>query len=1581
MASSKGLENAASGNYKGSQAFTNLTGGDESVNPNTGTLSFSIPLIQLRGIKESINLSTKLLYNAGSIGSFGLPPGWGFDIPFVVPGVSLTTKGRTYVIDPLWKDVSNYSSGLKYINNHGMNFQSISPPLPLPNIKPGEPGYGLEYYYQLRYIDGAKDYFDANGHLLEHADVYGNYQYYQYHEGALLAYIQDSWKQKITFAHQPGTQMVITRPDDSKITINFNSATLDSLLDAVGNTTSFEYIRVGEENPPVISSINYPTNLQSRFEYTSILYLDENYKEHYLPAVQHHYHLDTSVQGGPKLLKHTNYRFGESTGGRTYTGAGANYTMSGLKDSLMESGHTGYIYDVMVLSLDENGEILALKKTEYGCLHLPVAIFNYVIEDGKPREALKTSYEYEVKAGAPLKSTNYDKDVKMELFGNRSKDASNPDYILLARTTTSYSEFGNITSKTEESWDSVNQLRTIRTTTQEWATTKYDIEMEKSNVTRDEVSGSERHMLYTLTVDERAHATKTVAYRKSTDDQLNPWKTYTSLYDENGRFIEETTSWSPGVAIPSGSVASFTWRFAYQFNQGILTESHIDPLGYTTRMEYNAMTFAGPLIRKELPLNQSESRQYDSAGRIISSKNELGEETRFSYSLGDSGNKVVQTNPLQYVEETSYDALGRIIGVSDNGDPTQPYSASVNRQISTKSYDMLSRVKETTNMLGLPTTYNYDALNRPLKEVDSDGNTLEYTYDRAGLQVNKSVNGIFHQIISLDAQGRITSQETHPESTESDYMTIIDHIYDGFGHELQETFSHKLLTGDIPAEVRKKTIKEYDVEGIVSSETSYGYRLDNKDKTDTVRRSYTRDIFGNVYTYIKETTYVDETTFTYNGPIDIYDQNNRLIQHRNQLGQNEQYWYNENNWMVKQEGLGGSIKTISHDACGQALKIETSGSDTSTTYTYLCKNTVSSVRQGTSCKKYEYAIDGTISSVLFGDDRKQTYVLDKFSRSVNEIDVFGVSRATTFDNAGHISSRSCQNDTVVYSYSTTGPRRGRLESVSLTGAISYRRNTTYDGYGRINKEFVISSNRDTLLGNEYKYNSLGQLESSVSTSQKHGGLNKVRKFLYDGIGQVIEDTNITNGETIVTIYSYDGNSNITKVQTGSVTTNMHYNLLNQRTDAGFSYDAQGRLISDGYGRQYEFDQYDRLAEVKSQGNSNSLSYHADGLLAASDRTDTNTKYYYSHTSINAISTTKESIESVRSLFSDSDHIIATYDKAKPATYYFEKQGSTALLLKEDQATILDYKTYGELSATAEVDPHSSFGFCQELLDGSSGLVYLRSRFYDPKTMAFISQDSQHVENRYAYCAGDPINFIDPSGHNRNLRLLALITGTASAMAISFVTAGGATVIAGTSISSTFATTTISAVAGGVGAMGGAFIEATMMSQRLTGRMAMMSFIGGLSAGVTTTLANPAFRAIGVTTPWVQNRFVYGALGGLAQAGAVTALTRRPPPFSQIFMNMMFAGALSYTGYRMWGRIQNTHNTHQLRSSNSQSRSTSASSSRSVSFDKPMANSGKSGANVLPNMGKYPLYFNTLGLGGWHYPDHWRHDSDDNGPTA
>src|SRR5690606_22481115 len=49
---------------------------------------------------------------------------------------------------------------------------------------------------------------------------------------------------------------------------------------------------------------------------------------------------------------------------------------------------------------------------------------------------------------------------------------------------------------------------------------------------------------------------------------------------------------------------------------------------------------------------------------------------------------------------------------------------------------------------------------------------------------------------------------------------------------------------------------------------------------------------------------------------------------------------------------------------------------------------------------------------------------------------------------------------------------------------------------------------------------------------------------------------------------------------------------------------------------------------------------------------------------------------------------------------------------------------------------------------SSGLYYYGARYYDPELGRFIQPDTfLDGLNRYAYCGNNPINFIDPTGHD------------------------------------------------------------------------------------------------------------------------------------------------------------------------------------------------------------------------------------------
>jgi len=45
------------------------------------------------------------------------------------------------------------------------------------------------------------------------------------------------------------------------------------------------------------------------------------------------------------------------------------------------------------------------------------------------------------------------------------------------------------------------------------------------------------------------------------------------------------------------------------------------------------------------------------------------------------------------------------------------------------------------------------------------------------------------------------------------------------------------------------------------------------------------------------------------------------------------------------------------------------------------------------------------------------------------------------------------------------------------------------------------------------------------------------------------------------------------------------------------------------------------------------------------------------------------------------------------------------------------------------------------------LDYCQARYYSPELMRFVNRDTYDVSNRYAYCDGNPVMNIDPSGHD------------------------------------------------------------------------------------------------------------------------------------------------------------------------------------------------------------------------------------------
>ncbi len=88
---------------------------------------------------------------------------------------------------------------------------------------------------------------------------------------------------------------------------------------------------------------------------------------------------------------------------------------------------------------------------------------------------------------------------------------------------------------------------------------------------------------------------------------------------------------------------------------------------------------------------------------------------------------------------------------------------------------------------------------------------------------------------------------------------------------------------------------------------------------------------------------------------------------------------------------------------------------------------------------------------------------------------------------------------------------------------------------------------------------------------------------------------------------------------------------------------------------------------------------------------------------------------------------------------------------------------------ANINP---FRYRSYYYDTESGLYYLQSRYYDPKIGRFISSDGMvgsigdvHSHNMYAYCANNPVMYVDPSGKVLILTILVSLVFVFSVTAL------------------------------------------------------------------------------------------------------------------------------------------------------------------------------------------------------------------------
>jgi len=269
----------------------------------------------------------------------------------------------------------------------------------------------------------------------------------------------------------------------------------------------------------------------------------------------------------------------------------------------------------------------------------------------------------------------------------------------------------------------------------------------------------------------------------------------------------------------------------------------------------------------------------------------------------------------------------------------------------------------------------------------------------------------------------------------------------------------------------------------------------------------------------------------------------------------------------------------------------------------------------------------------------------------------------------------------------------------------------------------------------YAYNPVNQLTGIT-------GEKSDVAFSYDPDGNLLLKTVTTDdGETRQTTYQYDGENRLTGVE---------ISRSDELCRIEYDYDGLGNLFS-------------RTVTVREKGDENegSVSDSAYELDAEDDGESVTETVYFVHDAAGILSQilqVQDASGQTRATYVYGLDRLAQVDGENRAEYFLYDGLGSVIALSDHKGEVTaryDYDEFGNPLGGKRfgLKPDATiFGFTGELWDEEAGLLYLRSRHYDPQTGRFLTKDPYPggLDNPlslhpYLYCGNNPVIYIDPLG--------------------------------------------------------------------------------------------------------------------------------------------------------------------------------------------------------------------------------------------
>ncbi len=1254
--------------------------------------------------------------------------------------------------------------------------------------------------------------YDGLGRLTEETDAMGGKTVYTYDADGNILTVTDSLGRVTTYEYDlSGNVTKETAPNGAVTEYTYNAYNLVSqMTDALDGETNYTYD--GNEN--LISSTDAYGN-QTSYSYnaqglpktvtdplgnSSAMAYDGNGNQISVTDARE----NTSVyeyDGLNRLIKET-----------SATGFEVSYTYDSMGQLIQSQDNTGssmtYTYDVAGRLLktedalgqtteytyDDRDNITSVKNTDGTTTYYTYDIMGNVLTAKDPEGKVTTytydangnlltqeddahrvwSYTYDAvgrltKDTNPLSESNiyvYNELDQLTSVTNAASGQKKYTYDLMGNMLTETDENGNTTTYT---YDALSRL--ISTTAADGGVQEFlydaDGQLIKSkdalgNVTQYEYDPvGNLSKLTTPNNGEYTYEYNADNYQTGETDPLDN-KT-TNAYDLAGRLTGKTLANGAQYTYTYDAIGRLTQQTApeglsstYAYDAAGNLQSETDQSNRTTSYTYDIMH---RLTGTTDPSGATTSMAYDSRGNLASVTSALGYTTQYEYDPLDRISKTL--DPVGRTEEYTYDPLGNITQVTKTGGRVYTYTYdAVGNQLSVKdpleqtvsySYDSMNRLTGTTDRMGYETAYAYD-LNGNVTSVTSANSGVEqYTYDANGNQASVT-----------DAEGR-TVQYTYDlldriSTVTQDETVTAQYGYDSVGNLTTFTNGNG-----------KTTSYTYDQLGNMTSV---------KDPLGNVKQ-----FTYNVNAQLQTVTNPDGTTVDYD-----YDVLDQLIE-KSYDGEDVQGMYG-------------------YDADGNRISMEDVAGFTG--YEYDAAGRITAVNLTTGYQiKYAYDAYGNLSELTYPDGTKVTYTYDALDRLTAITDRDGETTTYTYNANDQVTRMDRPNKTYTnIEYDEMG-NVVRVENMrsDLDGDVETKNAIfayTYDASGFITGEFAIQG--VTAIEREFTYDEKGQIasvhertdingegtwEESTTKYQYDAAGNRIREEYYHGpvmmnytdhtyndADQLVDSVKTVDFLKLKTHYTYDANGNLTqekenlKINPRNYTYD-HENRL-QAVKAGDRllmaalYDGNGDRIftlnaynSDGYVTNGYGTSSDVYTGVKFK---DSYAYDRDmvidALLVPNGITFGKAGMYELTGYINNINAENTQ---VLMEFGSNGRFSNVYDygvwrnsvdvKSARKTYYmYDGRGSVSGLTGQDGYDVVTYRydIYGEETQSAAT--YNPYRYNAEYTDMSTGLQYLRSRYYSPAITRFLSKDPvlgvatlPYTFNPYLYCLNNALNYFDPTG--------------------------------------------------------------------------------------------------------------------------------------------------------------------------------------------------------------------------------------------